>query len=77
MCLPEAQKLVVDRLYDDLHESNGRVWHDGTETIWAKEFSRLTPWRYRDGVTIWLSKEDHSPGDDFLGQSTPTVDPMG
>jgi len=26
---------------------------------------------------LWLSKEDHSPSDDFLGQSTPTVDPMG
>jgi hypothetical protein len=54
-------------MYDKLHED--RPWHDGTETIWRAEYSSLTPFNYRDGVTIWVSKYDLSPDDDFLGQS--------
>lgn len=59
---------VANRRYDKIHE--GREWHDGTETIWAEEFSNLTPWHYRDGVTIYLAETDENPDDDFLDEST-------
>lgn len=70
---------VADRLYDDLHKD--RPWHDGKERIWSKEFSKLTPWHYRDGVMLYLAETDENPDDDFLGQSvaqqTPGQDDRG
>lgn len=57
---------MVNRIYDELHKD--RPWHDGTEAIWAAEYSKVTPWHYRDGVSIYLAKFDENPDDDFLGQ---------
>lgn len=61
---------VNNRKYDRLHEK--KPFHDGTETIWAEAYSKLTPFHYRDGVTIWVSRHDLTPDDDFLGQSVGT-----
>lgn len=67
MCQPTAQRAVANWLYDRAHKD--RPYHDGTFTIWQEKRSLLTPFHYRDGVTIWLSKDDLTPDDDFLGQS--------
>lgn len=56
---------AAKRLYEKRHKD--QPYHDGTETIWAEEPSQLTPFHFSDGVTIWLSREDLTPEDDFLG----------
>lgn len=55
---------AANRMYDQLHEA--KPFHDGTFTEWAKEYSRETPYHFRDGVTVWVSHEDLTPDDDFL-----------
>lgn len=60
------QLAAVNAMYDDLHRE--KPFHDGTERIWTAERSALTPFHYRDGVSIWLSETDLTPDDDFLGQ---------
>lgn len=59
--------LAARRKYDDLHQD--RPFHDGTFTSWAKEADRDHPFRYDDGVTVWVSSEDLTPDDDFLSRS--------
>lgn len=58
-------------MFDKRHED--RPWHDGTGVLWAEKYSPTTPWHYRDGVTVWVSKYDLTPDDDFLGQSVATT----
>jgi len=37
---------------------------------WSEKPSRLTPFHYRDGVTVYLAETDENPDDNFLsGQS--------
>lgn len=60
------QLAAANRMYDLLHEA--KPYHDGTFRLFAEEPSRLTPFHYRDGVTIWISKDDLTPDDDFLAQ---------
>lgn len=43
-------------------------FHDGLEQIWSDQPSLLTPFHYRDGVTVYLARTDESPEDDFLDQ---------
>lgn len=64
------QLAAVNAMYDDLHAD--RPFHDGTFTFWGEKRTGMTPFHYREGVAIWLSKADLTPDDDFLGQgSTP------
>lgn len=51
-------------MYQELHKD--QEWHDGTFTIWSDKFSKLTPWHYTDGVSIWLAPVDADPEDEFL-----------
>ena len=53
-------------MYDDLHEKV--PFHDGTFTDWSPKWSRATPYHYKDGVQIWVSRHDLTPDDDFLKQ---------
>lgn len=53
------------RIYENLHKD--KPWHDGSFQIWSDQFSRLTPFHFSDGVTIWLSETDLAPDDKFLG----------
>lgn len=57
------------RRYEQLHED--KPFHDGTFRLWSEKWSRLTPFHYSDGVTIWLSRDDLTPDDDFLNQAPP------
>ena len=75
ICQPAMQLAAANRLYDLRHKD--KPYHDGLRRFWAEEPSRLTPFHYRDGVTIWMSKDDLTPDDDFLGQRPaqwPSVD---
>lgn len=67
MCHEAAQYLAARRRYDLLHAD--KPYHDGTETSWAAEPSLSHPFKYDDGVRIWLSRVDETPDDDFLKQS--------
>ena len=60
------QREAVIARYHDLHKD--RPFHDGLFRIWAKERSAMTPFHYTEGVSIWLSREDLTPDDDWLGQ---------
>lgn len=59
--------------YDELHRD--LPFHNGPETVWAKERSEQTPFHYRDGVSIWMATADLTPGDDFLGGGSPADEP--
>jgi hypothetical protein len=56
--------------YDALHKD--LPFHDGTFTSWGKERTNRTPFHYRDGVRIWVSKFDLTPDDNFLGDTADT-----
>lgn len=61
------QERAAQRRWEILHQE--QPYHDGSFESWAKEPSLTHPFRFDDGVTIWVSKEDLSPDDDFLEQS--------
>lgn len=48
----------------DLHEA--LPYHDGQYRNWGKERTASTPYRYDDGVTIWVANYDVDPDDKFL-----------
>lgn len=52
-------------MYDKRHED--QPFHDGKELIWSDKPTKVTPFHYRDGVTIWLSPTELNPDDKFLG----------
>lgn len=56
---------AVKGLYGERHKK--QPYHDGKFLIWGEHRTKLTPFHYTDGVTIWLSREDLTPDDDFLG----------
>jgi hypothetical protein len=56
------------RKYDALHKD--APYHDGMFTAWAKERSDAYPFHYLDGVEIWVSRDDLTPDDDFLGDGS-------
>lgn len=59
-------RAAADWLYGDLHEK--APFHDGTFKEWSAKRTQATPYHFRDGVHIWVSREDLTPGDDFLAQ---------
>jgi len=64
------ERAAADRRYRALHED--RPYHDGTFGHWSKEPSLSAPYRFDDGVTIWVASTDVNPDDDFLKHSTQT-----
>ena len=58
------QLKAAERLYGLKHED--RPFHDGTFKNWAKDPSPEFPFRYDDGVTIWLSPTEVNEEDEFL-----------
>lgn len=58
--------------YERLHAE--APFHDGTFREWAKEPSEFTPYRFNDGVTIWVSDQNLTPEDPFL--TAPGDEPM-
>jgi hypothetical protein len=60
------EELAARRRYDMLHERE--PYHDGTFENWSKDASAEFPYRYDDGVRIWVAPVDLTPDDDFLDQ---------
>ncbi len=54
-----------------MHEE--RPFHDGTETVWASERSRATPYHFSEGVKIYVAEFDVNPDDQFLTPSSAAV----
>lgn len=80
ICYVEMQHKAAERIYEHLHED--AKFHDGSFASWSKEFSTRTPYRYDDGVQIWMAEVDVQPWDDFLSNPSaspdpPTADPEG
>lgn len=51
-------------MYDAKHED--APYHNGHFTQWSSTRSEEYPFHYRDGVHIWVSREDLTPEDDFI-----------
>lgn len=58
------ERAAAERVYDLLHKD--APYHDGTWQEWVAEPSRSHPFHFSDGVTIWATQSDLSPGDKFL-----------
>lgn len=64
------QRAAAERRWSSLHEA--RPYHDGTFRSWRKEPDDQHPFRFDDGVTIWVTDgEDPSPDDQFLAVESP------
>jgi hypothetical protein len=66
VCYAEMELAAARHAYSALHEK--AQWHDGTFTSWAEERSESHPYRYDDGVTIFVADADHDPGDEFTSE---------
>lgn len=69
------QLAAINALYDEQHKA--KPYHDGLFRIWGEKRTPLTPFHYREGVTLWISREDLTPGDDFLRQGLATSNGQG
>lgn len=56
--------VAANAQYAKLHEK--RPYHEGGFKTWAKERSSKHPYRYDEGVHIYLAPTDLNPGDEFL-----------
>ena len=72
VCHVTRERKAAERRFEQIHER--LPYHDGTETSWAKEPSRDHPYRYDDGVHIWVADTDVNPDDDFLRSGGPAPD---
>lgn len=72
VCWATANQLAATRRYELLHEQ--LPYHDGTFDNWSKHYSADTPYRFDDGVTIWVAPIDYGSGGDFLEQGVSLSD---
>ncbi len=56
--------LGAQRVYADLHEKE--PYHDGSFGHWSETASEATPYRYDDGVSIYVAPFDLNPDENFL-----------
>lgn len=64
VCVPAMELAAAEWLYDEVHD--GWAFHDGTFKRWSKDRNARYPYHYRDGVTLWVARDDANPDDDFL-----------
>lgn len=67
---------AANRRYDAIHQD--RPFHDGKFQAWSDKPSPMTPYHFRDGVTITVAETDLHPDDRFLdapGLSLPPGQP--
>lgn len=63
------EQAAARRQYEALHEA--RPFHDGTFTRWSTESTPATPYRFDEGVDIFVSETDLNPTDAFLTAPDP------
>lgn len=64
ICYRSMSREAAGRAYDRKHED--APFHDGTFRRWSRDYSRGTPFHYRDGVAVWVAGEDVNPDDQFI-----------
>jgi hypothetical protein len=64
ICWATANQAAAARRYEQMHHD--MPFHDGNFANWSKNASLDAPYRYDDGVTIWVSPDDITPDDHFL-----------
>jgi hypothetical protein len=69
ICYADMAATAARWMYDDLHsEESGMRYHDGSHKVWSRHRSAAFPFDANDGVSIWVSTEDLTPDDNFLGE---------
>lgn len=56
---------AANALYAELHKA--KPYHDGTFENWSADRTAAHPYKYDEGVTIWIAETDLAPHDHFLG----------
>lgn len=51
--------------YGQMHED--KPYHSGDFSSWSEKRSLSHPYRYDDGVNLWIADADLNPHDHFLG----------
>ncbi|MEQ7847717.1 hypothetical protein [Nocardioides kribbensis] len=64
VCFTTMERAAAHARYQALHEE--LPFHDGTFTNWAEGRSALHPYRFDEGVNVWVAPVDMTPGDKFL-----------
>jgi hypothetical protein len=55
--------------YEQLHGAESyEQFHDGSFEVWSNRRTKGTPYESSDGVSLWVSTENLSPDDHFLGK---------
>lgn len=67
ICYATREREAATALYAEIHQE--RPFHDGTETLWASQRSRATPYHFSEGVRIYVADVDVNPDDQFLTPS--------
>lgn len=69
ICYATMELAAAQGRYNDLHKD--APFHDGTFpddiSDWSPHRTEDTPYHFLDGVNLWVSLHDLSPGDHFLG----------
>lgn len=69
------EQAAAEARYDEVHEK--LAYHDGTFKSWSEKRSKQYPYHYRDGVTLWVSKDDRTPEENIFNveRARPAVEP--
>jgi hypothetical protein len=70
ICYADMAASQVRWKYEQLHGPESQEqFHDGSFEVWAPRRSDAFPFGAEDGVGFWVSTEDLSPLDNFLGDA--------
>lgn len=72
VCYADMALAWARATYDAAHKE--LPFHDGLFRSWGKERTERTPYRYDEGVRLWVSRYDLTPDDDFLSKPGPQLD---
>ena len=72
ICYATRERAAAAALWAQMHAE--RPYHDGTESLFSEKRTRATPYRYDEGVTLFVSEVDLNPDDQFLTPSLQGVD---
>lgn len=61
--------------YAEIHEA--KPFHDGSFELWSEKRTKSHPYRYDEGVTVWVAETDLNPHDHFLGGAKDCPDCSG
>lgn len=68
MCYKTLELISAQRKYAALHEA--RPYHDGSFEDWSDKQSDSHPFKYDEGVRIWVADVDYDPDGTWLSTTT-------